>query len=95
MGVRIRKHTTMHGLALNVTTDLSHFATIDPCGLGGRPVTSLSELLGDGCPSMAEVKVRLAGALGAALERPAEVSCDPAPGTTPGTAPGMPGIVEA
>ncbi|MEM6458904.1 MAG: lipoyl(octanoyl) transferase LipB [Planctomycetota bacterium] len=79
MGVRVRKHTTMHGLALNVTTDLSHFATIDPCGLGGRPVTSLSELLGDGCPSMAEVKAGLAGALGAALMRPAGVSCDPGP----------------
>ena len=56
MGVRVRKNTTMHGLALNVTTDLSHFQTIDPCGLGGRPVTSLSQLLGEACPSMDQVK---------------------------------------
>ena len=59
LGVRVRKNTTMHGLALNVTTDLSHFTTIDPCGLGGRPVTSLKTLLGDDCPSMDEVKSML------------------------------------
>ena len=63
MGVRVRKNTTLHGLALNVTTDLAHFATIDPCGLGGRPVTSLRRLRGGECPSMAEVKSALAGAL--------------------------------
>ncbi len=56
MGVRVRKNTTMHGLALNVTTDLSHFQTIDPCGLGGRPVTSLAEILGDDVPGVDEVK---------------------------------------
>ena len=59
MGVRVRKNTTMHGLALNVTTDLSHFQTIDPCGLGGRPVTSLFQLLGDRCPTMEAVKLQL------------------------------------
>ncbi len=59
MGVRVRKNTTMHGLALNVTTDLSHFATIDPCGLGGRPVTSLAELMGDAVPTMDQVKQAL------------------------------------
>ena len=59
MGVRVRKNTTMHGLALNVTTDLSHFQTIDPCGLGGRPVTSLKQLLGEDMPGMDEVKTVL------------------------------------
>ncbi|MEZ6189821.1 MAG: hypothetical protein R3C45_00845 [Phycisphaerales bacterium] len=49
----------MHGLALNVTTDLSHFQTIDPCGLGGRPVTSLAALMGDDVPSMNDVKSSL------------------------------------
>ena len=57
MGVRIRKNTTMHGLALNVTTDLSHFNTIVPCGLTGRGVTSISNLLPSHLvPSMATVK---------------------------------------
>ena len=69
MGVRIRKNTTMHGLALNVTTDLLHFATIDPCGLGNRPVTSLAERLGGRCPSMSAVKAELTQQLAVALDR--------------------------
>jgi lipoyl(octanoyl) transferase len=57
LGVRIRRGVTMHGLALNVTTDLSHFQTIVPCGLAGRAVTSLAAL---GVPaSMDDVKSRL------------------------------------
>ncbi|QDU34706.1 Octanoyltransferase [Poriferisphaera corsica] len=56
MGVRIRKNTTMHGLALNVTTDLSHFQTIIPCGLTDRGVTSLAKLLPNNTPTMPEVK---------------------------------------
>jgi lipoyl(octanoyl) transferase len=56
MGVRVRKHTTMHGLALNVTTDLSRFGLIDPCGLGHRPVCSLRSLLGEHCPTIDTVK---------------------------------------
>jgi len=63
LGVRIRKNTTMHGLALNVTTDLNHFKHIIPCGLVGRPVTSMAKLLGDACPSMEEVKKVLIAAL--------------------------------
>ncbi|MFA9479692.1 lipoyl(octanoyl) transferase LipB [Phycisphaerales bacterium AB-hyl4] len=59
LGVRIRKHVTMHGLALNVTANLDHFATIVPCGLVGRPVTSLHQLLADATPPMAEVKAAL------------------------------------
>ncbi len=59
MGVRIRRNVTMHGLALNVTTDLSHFQTIVPCGLAGRGVTSLRELLGPALPGMELVKADL------------------------------------
>jgi lipoate-protein ligase B len=50
----------MHGLAINVTTDLAHFQTIVPCGLAGRTVTSLRELLGEQCPAMGAVKTELA-----------------------------------
>ncbi|MEM0983946.1 MAG: lipoyl(octanoyl) transferase LipB [Planctomycetota bacterium] len=46
MGVRVRRWVTMHGLALNVATDLSHFDHIVPCGLAGRPVTSIQKLTG-------------------------------------------------
>lgn len=56
MGVRVRKWASMHGLALNVTTNLDHFALIVPCGLVGRPVTSLQQVLGSRTPSMAEAK---------------------------------------
>lgn len=59
MGVRVRKWVSMHGLALNVTTNLEHFNLIVPCGLVGRPVTSMEKELrarGELCPSMAEVK---------------------------------------
>ena len=54
MGVRVRRWVTMHGLALNVTTDLGHFETIVPCGLTGRAVTSLHAELGDGAPAQQE-----------------------------------------
>jgi lipoate-protein ligase B len=59
IGVRIRRGVTMHGLALNVTTDLSYFNLIVPCGLAGRPVTSLQRLLGESAPAMEVVKSTL------------------------------------
>jgi lipoyl(octanoyl) transferase len=59
MGVRIRRWVSMHGLALNVTTNLAHFNHIVPCGLAGRPVTSLERELGERCPRMSEVKAQL------------------------------------
>ncbi|MBB6428727.1 lipoyl(octanoyl) transferase LipB [Algisphaera agarilytica] len=74
MGVRIRKNTTMHGLAINVTTDLSHFQTIDPCGLGNRPVTSLQQLLGGDCPSIDAIKQTLAQQLASALKAGADTA---------------------
>lgn len=56
MGVRVRRWVSMHGLAINVSTNLRHFDLIVPCGLVGRPVTSLEEILGNHAPSMEEVK---------------------------------------
>jgi lipoyl(octanoyl) transferase len=42
IGVGVRKWVTMHGLALNVVSDLSGFQSITPCGLTGVQMTSLS-----------------------------------------------------
>ena len=45
MGVHISRWITRHGFALNVSTDLSFYNLIVPCGIQGRDVTSMQELL--------------------------------------------------
>ena len=42
MGVRASRWVTMHGVALNVNTDLGYFDNIIPCGIRGKAVTSLN-----------------------------------------------------
>lgn len=46
MGIKCSRWITMHGFALNVNTDLSHFEYIVPCGIQGKTVTSLEKELG-------------------------------------------------
>jgi lipoyl(octanoyl) transferase len=46
MGIKCSRWITMHGFALNVNTDLSHFEYIVPCGIQGKAVTSLEKELG-------------------------------------------------
>lgn len=46
IGIKSRRWITMHGFALNVSTDLAYFGRIIPCGIFEKGVTSLSRLLG-------------------------------------------------
>jgi lipoyl(octanoyl) transferase len=71
LGVRIRRGVTMHGIALNVTTDLRFFDLIIPCGLSGRSVTSLATILGGRTPPMEQVKRVLVKHLAKAIGEPA------------------------
>ena len=45
IGVRVSRHVTMHGFALNVCPDLSFFDHIVPCGMPGVQVTSMAREL--------------------------------------------------
>jgi lipoyl(octanoyl) transferase len=81
IGVRVRRWVTMHGLALNVATNLEHFKLIVPCGLAGRPVTSIAEQLARGNGhdrhepiSLDRVKPVLAAALAERLSEAASES---------------------
>lgn len=44
IGVRLRRWVSLHGIAVNVDPDLSHFSGIVPCGITGYGVTSLVDL---------------------------------------------------
>lgn len=44
IGVRVRHWITLHGIAINIDPDLSHFSGIVPCGIAEHGVTSLATL---------------------------------------------------
>ncbi len=60
IGVRSSRFVTMHGFALNVNSDLSYFARINPCGFTNRGVSSMQKELGYTL-DIAKVKQQLAG----------------------------------
>ena len=43
LGLRVRRHSTYHGLAVNVAMNLAPFSDIDPCGYPGLAVTQLAD----------------------------------------------------
>ena len=67
MGIACRKWVTFHGLALNVTTDLSYFHRINPCGFDSDVMRSLASYV----PTieMAAVRTALAEELAETLAR--------------------------
>lgn len=67
IGVKITRGITMHGFALNVTTDLSAYERIVPCGIATRPVTSIAGVLGQ-APPMSEVLHQIVNRLSTGLQ---------------------------
>jgi lipoyl(octanoyl) transferase len=58
IGVGVRRWVTLHGFALNVCSDLQAYQPINPCGLSGCPLTSMT-LAKAPSPSPSDVKVTL------------------------------------
>jgi lipoyl(octanoyl) transferase len=74
IGVRVSSGwITSHGFALNVTTDLSYFGAIVPCGITDRGVTSLQRVLGASAPDMRVVCDVVAAAFAEVFERDVEL----------------------
>jgi lipoyl(octanoyl) transferase len=46
VGLRVKRHCSYHGMAVNVAMDLAPFAGINPCGYANLPVTDLRALAG-------------------------------------------------
>lgn len=67
IGVKTVSWVTMHGFALNVSTDLSYFGSIIPCGIFERGVTSMRETLGCDVP-MPAVAAAVVEAFGIVFE---------------------------
>ena len=44
IGIRIKRWVTLHGISINVSSDLEHFGGIIPCGIGGYGVTSFEDI---------------------------------------------------
>lgn len=57
IGVAVKKWTTFHGFALNVSTDLAPFSGIVPCGITDGTVTSMAAELGTAPPAEAVKRV--------------------------------------
>ena len=67
IGVKCTRFVTMHGLALNVNTDLSRFNLINPCGFTDKGVTSVAVETGKNIP-MPEIKQRFSAEFRKLLE---------------------------
>lgn len=71
LGVHISRWLTTHGFALNLSTDLSYFSAIVPCGLTGVEMTSIQEL-GGRAVDLSELATLCAGHFFAVFDRRGE-----------------------
>ena len=70
LGLRIERGVSYHGVALNVSTDLTDFDLIDPCGMPGLDSTSIWRELGrDADPPTTDDVARVAAVFAPALAR--------------------------
>lgn len=67
IGVAVQKNVALHGLALNINTDLRDFELIVPCGLTDTRMTSLEKLLGRAV-NMGDAKQKLSHAFNLEFE---------------------------
>lgn len=74
IGVHAREWVTWHGFALNVTTDLSYFDLIVPCGINGVVMTSIARELGVEEVSAQDVRDRVAAKFAEAFDLTAVVT---------------------
>jgi lipoyl(octanoyl) transferase len=84
IGIRIARWVTSHGFSLNVTTDLSYFDLIVPCGIADRGVTSLARL--GARASRRQVEDRIVVRFSEVFERQAVESAVPEPAAVLGGA---------
>jgi lipoate-protein ligase B len=71
IGIAVRRWVTLHGFALNVSTNLARFTAVNPCGLDAGIMTSLSRAAARPI-TVDEVKPLAAAHLGPALARTLE-----------------------
>jgi lipoate-protein ligase B len=68
IGVAVKRWVTLHGFALNVSTELSRFAAINPCGLEATIMGSLQSVL-DRPVAVSDVKSVATAEMGAVFSR--------------------------
>jgi lipoate-protein ligase B len=83
IGVAQRHGVTLHGFAVNLQPDLSHFGLINPCGIGELGVTSAAAILGQPI-DVADFKRRIAWSVEQQLASMSLASCRPARPTAKG-----------
>jgi lipoate-protein ligase B len=68
IGVAVKRWVTLHGFALNISTDLGRFAAINPCGLEATIMGSMESVLGHAVP-LDEVKAAVRDEVGIVFAR--------------------------